>query len=184
MSDEKARKTCAFEVCCTCKNICCQDAKPPLTQKRQKIIEDYLKKQKLSIERPFSYERYSFASVDKLGFCLFHSKQTGKCLVHEVKPETCRAGPITFDINSQTGKVEWYMKTPETCALVKRLLENSNLFQAHFDAAREQLLSLIDELDAEALQALLKIEEPQTFRIGEDDLPMEILEKLGACKNR
>jgi Fe-S-cluster containining protein len=179
MSDENMRKTCAFEVCCTCKSICCQDAKPPLTLKRQKIIKDYLKKQKIRIEKPFSREHYSFPSVDKLGFCLFYDKKTGKCLVHEVKPETCRAGPVTFDINCQTGKVKWYLKKPEICALVGEMGENPVLLREHFEVARQELLRLICELNAEALRALLKIEEPETVKIGEDDLPKEVLEKLG-----
>jgi len=178
MSDKNMRKTCNFEVCRTCKNICCQDAKPPLTQKRQKIIKDYLKKQKLHIENPFLHESYSFSDVDKLGFCLFYNKKTGKCLVHDVKPETCRAGPVTFDVNCQTGKVEWYLKTPQICALVESLRENRVLFRAHFEVARRELLQLICELDVKALQALLKIEEPQTVKIGEDDLPKEVMEKL------
>jgi hypothetical protein len=29
------------------------------------------------------------------------------------------------------------------------------------------------------LQAILKIEEPQTVKIGEEDLPEEVMEKLG-----
>jgi len=179
LSDENARKTCAFEVCSTCKLVCCLDAKPPLTLKRQKIIMDYLKKHKLRIEKPFSHEHYSFPSVDDLGFCVFYNKKTGKCLVHPVKPETCRAGPVTFGINYQTGKVEWYLKTPEICALVKQLCESRDLLKEHFEVAREELLHLICELDAEALQTILKIEEPQTVKIGEDYLPLKVFEKHG-----
>jgi Fe-S-cluster containining protein len=179
MSDEIVRKTCAFEVCCRCKSICCQDAKPPLTLKRQKIIKDYLEKQKIHIDNLFSHEQYSFPAVDKLGFCLFYDRKTGKCLVHPVKPETCRAGPVTFDISCQTGKVEWYLKKPEICAFVEMLYENRDLFREHFKVAREEILRIICELDAEALRAILKIEEPQTFKIGEDALPKGVLEKLG-----
>ncbi len=179
MSDEIMRKTCAFEVCCRCKSICCQDAKPPLTLKRQKIIKDYLEKHKFHIENPFLSEQYSFPSFDKPGLCLFYDKKTGKCLVHQVKPETCRAGPVTFDINCQTGKVEWYLKKPEICALAKVLCENRDLFREHFKVAREEILQLVCELDAEALRAILKIEEPQTFKIGENALPKEVLDKLG-----
>jgi len=178
MSDEIVRKTCAFEVCCRCKSICCQDAKPPLTLKRQKIIENYLEKHQIHIETPFSHEQYSFPTVDKLGFCLCYDKKTGKCLVHPVKPETCRAGPITFDINRQTGKLEWYLKNYEVCALAEMLHKNHDLFKEHFKMAREEILRLICELDAEALRAILKIEEPKTFKIGEDDLPREVMEKL------
>ena len=98
--------------------------------------------------------------------------------MHNVKPETCRAGPVTFDINCQTGKVEWYLKTPQICALVESLCENRVLFREHFEVARRELLQLICELDVKALQALLKIDEPQTVKIGEDDLPKEVIEKL------
>jgi len=174
MSNEDVRKTCNFDVCCTCKTICCQDAKPPLTKKRQKIIEDYLKTQKRHIEEPFSHESYSFPSVDKLGFCVFYSNDTGKCVVHPVKPETCRAGPVTFDINRKTGKVEWYLKKTPICAFAGELYADDASFKEHFKVAREELLHLICELDAEALRAILKIEEPQTFKIGEDDLPKEV----------
>jgi hypothetical protein len=56
---------------------------------------------------------------------------------------------------------------------------NDDLFRAHHKAAKEEILRLICELDSEALQAILKIEEPQTVKIGEDDLPAAIVEKLG-----
>jgi hypothetical protein len=99
--------------------------------------------------------------------------------VHPVKPETCRAGPVTFDINCRTRKVEWYLKTPEVCALARILRGNDNLFRAHFRVAKEEILRLIYELEPKALQAILKIEEPQTVKIGEDDLLMGVIEKLG-----
>ena len=178
MPDEIVRKTCSFDVCCRCKRVCCQDAKPPLTLKRQKMMEDYLERQKIRVENPFSHEKYSFPTVDKIGFCAFYIKKTGKCLVHPVKPETCRAGPVTFDINRLTRKVEWYLKTSEKCALAKALYEDDDLFREHFEAARAEILRLIRELDAEALRAILLIEEPQTFKIGEDALPEEAMEKL------
>ena len=114
-----------------------------------------------------------------MGFCVFYDKDTRKCIVHSVKPETCRAGPVTFDINRRTRKVEWYLKTAEVCALAKTLYENDNLFREHFKVAKEEMLRLICELDSKALQAILKIEEPQTVKIGEDDLPEEVMEKLG-----
>jgi len=179
MSDEIMKKTCSFDVCCQCKGGCCQDVKPPLTLERKKIIEDYLREQRIRVEHPFVNEAYSFPAVDAIGFCVFYGKDTRKCLVHPVKPETCRAGPVTFDINCRTRKVEWYLKTAEVCALAKTLYGNDNLFRAHFNVAKEEILRLICDLDSKALQAILKIEEPQTVKIGEDDLPAEVMEKLG-----
>jgi hypothetical protein len=75
--------------------------------------------------------------------------------------------------------VEWFLKKNEVCALAKRLCENEALLKAHFTVARAELLQLIRELDAEALRAILLIEEPQTSKIGEDDLPKEVMQKLG-----
>ena len=179
MSEDDMGTTYSFDVCCQCKSICCQDANPPLTLKRKKLIKKYLKEQRIRVENPFTNEAYSYPAVDAMGFCVFFDKDTRKCLVHPVKPETCRAGPMTFDINCRTRKVEWYLKTAEACALAKTLCKNGNLFGKHFEVAREQLLQLICELDSKALQAILKIEEPQTVKIGEDDLPKEVMEKLG-----
>jgi Fe-S-cluster containining protein len=179
MSDEIIRKTCFFDVCCLCKSGCCQSVNPPLTLERKKLIEDYLKEQKIHIENPFAHEAYSYPAVDAMGFCVFYDKDTRKCLVHPVKPETCRAGPVTFDINCHTQKIEWHLKTAEACKLAKALCENSSQFENHFEAAREQLLRLICGLDPKALQAILKVEEPQTVKIGEEDLPEEVMEKLG-----
>ncbi len=179
MSDDAVKKTCSFDVCCQCTRSCCQDAKPPLTLKRKKIIADYLQKLKIQIAQPFVNAAYSFPTVDAAGFCVFYNKNTKQCLVHLVKPETCRAGPITFDINRHTRKVEWYLKTTEICALAQALRENDTAFKEHFQVAKSELLQLIRELDSKALEAILKIEEPQTVKIGEDDLPKEAKAKLG-----
>jgi Fe-S-cluster containining protein len=179
MSDDAVRKTCAFDVCCQCKNGCCQNVNPPLTLKRKKLIRDYLREQKICVENPFTNEAYSYPAVDANGFCVFYDKTTRKCLVHPVKPETCRAGPVTFDVNSHTRKVEWYLKTAEVCALAKILCGNGDSFKTHFKVAREELLRLVCGLDSKALQAILKIEEPQTVKIGEEDLPKEVIKKLG-----
>lgn len=178
MSNEIEKKTCASDICFKCTDTCCQDAKPPLTRKRQKIIEEHIKKQQLKIKKPFSHDQYSFPEFDESRICVFHDKKTRSCLVHAVKPETCRAGPITFDINRQTGKLEWYLKTAEICPLARVLHNDSSLFTEHFKVAREEILRLVCELDGEALGAILKIEEPQTFKIGEEDLPKEVLAKL------
>ena len=179
MSDDALRETCAFDVCYQCKSGCCQSVNPPLTLKRKKLIRDYLREQKIRVDNPFTNEAYSYPAVDANGFCVFYDKTTRKCLVHPVKPETCRAGPVTFDVNRRNQKVEWYLKTAEVCALAKLLRENSNLFRAHFKVAREELLRLIYGLNSKALQAILKIEESQTVKIGEEDSPKEVIKKLG-----
>ena len=178
MADNIVRKTCSLDVCYHCKDGCCQRVRPPLTLERKKLIKNYLKKQKIRADNLFTNGEYSFPVEDSLGFCVFYCKDTRKCLVHQVKPETCRAGPITFDINRRTRKVEWHLKTAEICALAQTLHGNEAAFKAHWKVAKNELLRLICKLDSRALEAILKIEEPHTVKIGEDDLPNEAKEKL------
>lgn len=172
-------KTYSFDVCSQCKIICCQDAKPPLTESRKKIIKAYLEKQKIAIKKPFNKEQYSYPSVDDKVFCAFLDKQTQRCVVHPVKPETCVSGPITFDINFQTKKVEWFIKKRELCAFAGVLYDNKAALKDHFEVAKKELTRLICELNPEELKVIVKIPEPLTFKIGEDDLPAEVVKKLG-----
>ena len=150
-----------------------------MTSERKKIIENYLKKNGATFHHPFTRTSYSFPSVDAMGFCVFYDKQTKQCLVHHVKPETCRAGPVTFDINCRTQKVEWHLKKAEICELAKKLYENDVQFKEHLNVAKKELSRLICGLDSDDLRAILKIEEPQTFKIGEEELPKEVGSKLG-----
>lgn len=179
MPEDNKGTTYSYDVCSECKIVCCQYAKPPVSESRKKILKEYLKKQKINVEKPFSKESYSYPSVDEQVLCIFNSKETKKCLVHSVKPETCRAGPITFDINFKTKKVEYFLKKSEICAYAGELFKNKAAFNDHFEVAKKEIIRLIKELDADELRVLMKIEEPQTFKVGEDDLPIEVVRKLG-----
>ena len=99
--------------------------------------------------------------------------------MHQVKPETCRAGPVTFDIDFATEKIEWFLKKSEICPLAGVLYENPAIFKGHFEAAKTEIMPLVQQLSADELRAIVKIEEPYTFKIGEDDLPLEVAKKLG-----
>jgi hypothetical protein len=138
-----------------------------------------LEKRKINVQKPFAKANYSYPAVDEFLFCRFFNKETGKCSVHPVKPETCVAGPVTFDVNFSTRKVEWFLKKGEICALAATLHSNRVAFKKHFEIAKKQLTQLICELDPEELRTIAKIDEPQTFKIGEDDLPLEVIKKLG-----
>jgi Fe-S-cluster containining protein len=179
MPEDNKGTTYSYNVCSECKIICCQDAKPPLSESRKKILKEYIEKQKIKVEKPFTKENYSYPSVDETLLCKFNSKETKRCLVHRVKPETCRAGPITFDINFKTKKVEYFLKKSEICAYAGDLYKNKADFQTHYEAAKKEIMRLIKELDADELLELTKIEEPQTFKVGEEDLPASVVKKLG-----
>lgn len=171
--------TYSFDVCGQCKSICCQDAKPPLSEKRKKIISEHLQKRKINFKTLFAKERYSYPAEDEEVYCLLFNKKTGKCMVHPVKPETCVSGPITFDINFKTKKVEWFLKKSEICAYAGLLFNDKAAFSKHFNEAKKQIITLIDELSPEELRAIVTVEEPQTFKVDEDDLSPEAVKKLG-----
>jgi len=179
MHEDDDGTTYSYSVCKHCENGCCQDAKPPLSEKRKKIIKEYLEKHEINVQNPFVKAGYSYPAVDEFLFCGFFDKETRKCAVHPVKPETCVAGPVTFDINLSTKKVEWFLKKSEICTFAPILYSNRVAFEKHFEIAKKQLTRLICELNGEELGAVLKIDEPQTFKIGEDDLPLEVIKKLG-----
>jgi hypothetical protein len=178
LSDDRTGKTYSFDVCSECKMMCCQGANPPLSAKRKKIIIAYLKKECTYSAVVFDDEAYSHPKADSQEYCVLYNRDTGKCRVHSVKPETCVAGPITFDINLQAGKVEWFLKKGSICAFAQKLYADDTKFHEHFEAVKPEIIRLICELDAEALRAILKIPEPETFKVGENELPLEVRKKL------
>jgi uncharacterized protein len=182
MPEDNKGTTYSFDVCSQCKSICCQDAKPPLTENRKKIIKNTLKEQKTKIEKLFAKEDYCYPAVDELVFCRLFNKKTGKCSVHPFKPETCVAGPVTFDINFSTKKVEWFLKKSELCAFAGVLYSDKAAFKVHLEAAKKELTDLIRQLGADELRAIVRIAEPQTFKVGEDDLPLDVKKKLGLAQ--
>jgi len=179
MTEDNKGTTYSYDVCSGCKIICCQDAKPPLSESRKKILKEYLGKQKINVDKIFTKESYSYPSVDEQVLCIFNSKETKRCIVHSVKPETCRAGPITFDINFKTKKVQYFLKKTEICAYAGELFKNKTAFKEHYEVAKKEVMHLIEELSADELRELMKIDEPQTFKVGEDYLPFDVVKKLG-----
>jgi hypothetical protein len=134
--------------------------------------------QDLRVNKPFETTEYVFPRETKDGFCVFFDKETRRCRVYAVKPETCVAGPITFDINLQTGKIEFYLKLERVCPLAGTLKKDMSALEKHMTSAKRELLTLVGELDAEALTAILQIDEPETWKIGEASLSKDILERL------
>lgn len=177
---EGGRQSNFFETCSRCKtnNCCCLGTRPPINSKRRKIIEAYLKKKKIPIESPFVYEGYFFPRENPDGYCIFFENEAKRCLIHPAKPETCVAGPITFDINIGRKKIEWYIKRRKICPLAHFIYEDKNLLWNHFEAARRELLRLVADLDPEELVVILRKEEPDTFKIDEESLRTSILSKL------
>jgi Fe-S-cluster containining protein len=149
-----------------------------VTSERRKIIEAYLKAEKMPIEDPFEEAEYVFPKLDADGYCIFHDKKTRECVIHPVKPETCVAGPMTFDVNVKTGRIEWFMKMEKICQLAGTAYKDEELRRKHLESAKKEILRLVKELDSKALKAILKKDEPETFKIDEENIGKETLRKL------
>jgi len=132
----------------------------------------------MQIKNAFDIEDYVFPKLDTDGYCVFHDKNTRKCLVHPVKPETCVAGPITFDINAETGKIEWFVKMENICPLAGRVYNNKSLLKKHVGSAKKEISRLVRDLDSQHLRAILKRDEPETFKIDEDKADERVLARV------
>jgi hypothetical protein len=137
-----------------------------------------LKERKIHVEDAFVNEEYVFPRLNPDGYCIFHDKETRKCIIHPVKPETCVAGPITFDINTKTNKIEWFIKMEKICPLAECVYQDKASLKKHIESAKRELRRLINELDSQALKAILKKDEPETFKIAENGIDKHILVKL------
>ncbi len=146
--------------------------------KRIRAIKSYLSAEKLAIDASFERTEYVFPAETSEGYCIFFNRETERCMIHLVKPETCTAGPVTFDINVEKGTVEWYLKTENICRLSGVLYRDAGRLRRHLESAKREINALIKNLSKKELLAILCIEEPETFKIGEDPLDAEVLVKL------
>jgi Fe-S-cluster containining protein len=179
-SDKAKRQENFFDVCSNCQThwSCCHETTPPITLRRKKIIETFLKQNKINLENAFAREGHVFPKLDSDGYCIFHDRKTKKCLVHPVKPETCVAGPITFDINVKTGKIEWFVKMDTICPLAGLVYRDKASLEKHLQSAKKEISRLVKETDAQDLKAILKKDEPETFKIGESKTSKRTLNNL------
>ena len=153
-----------FEICSRCGGICCKDANPPLSKRRI----DILLKNGVKIEE-IVFEKYAHPKAGEDGFCIFF--ENGKCRIHDFKPETCVAGPFTFDLRGEI--LEIYLKKEEICPLVGFLKKNRNAYKEQFRKAVANIVQLILDLDKKSLEEILKIEEPETIKVSSIHLRLE-----------
>ena len=132
----------------------------------------------MNVENAFAKGGHVFPRLVSDGYCIFHDRKTKKCLVHPVKPETCVAGPITFDINVKTGKIEWFVKMEKICPLAGRVYRDKRSLEKHVESAKKEISRLVKKIDAQDLEAILKKDEPETFKISENKISERVLNKL------
>ena len=174
----KPREADFYLICKGCPDGCCTGVRPPLTLERQQKIREYVKTNDITVEDLFENGKYVFPRETEGGRCIFLELSTKRCKIHPVKPETCVAGPITFDVDTETGKIEWFLKTDKVCLLAAPLYKDRAEYAKHVRSAKKEILRLLRGLDANALRAVLTVEEPDTVKVDEDNAPPEVLAKL------
>lgn len=137
---------------------CCFEARPPLSQKRIDIL----------MENGVSPDAVEFAGYKRLrlgqdGFCVLFLN--GKCSIHEIKPETCVAGPFTFDITGDLLQI--FLKRESICPMVRFLRANRKAYDALFETSVEKIMDLIRSVPEEEMAEILRIEEPETDLVAE-----------------
>jgi len=158
-------------VCSSCHldGCCCLEARPPLTADRIRLL----------LASGLSPEAIEFAGYSRLklkpdGYCVMY--QQNKCNIHWVKPETCVAGPFTFDVKGSL--LEIYLKRETICPLTKFLRENEEAYRGLFDAAIEKITDLVRALPPSELVEVCKIEELKMDLVAE----VRLQESENLCK--
>ena len=137
---------------------CCFDARPPLSQERIDIL----------LKNGGSADAVEFAGYKRLrlkpdGFCVLF--QDGKCSIHSIKPETCVAGPFTFDMKGNILQI--FIKRESICPMVRFLKANRKAFDGLFEASVERIMELVDKVPPLEMAEILKIDEPETDLVAE-----------------
>jgi len=137
---------------------CCFEARPPLSQERI----DILQKNGIS-EDAVEFAGYKRLRLKQDGFCvLFHN---GKCSIHSIKPETCVAGPFTFDIKDNVLQI--FLKRESICPMVRFLKSNRKAYDGLFETSVENIMHLVKSIPAAEMAEILKIEELETDLVAE-----------------
>jgi uncharacterized protein len=141
-----------------CGGHCCVDAHPPVSQS----CSERLLAAGISPDM-FEYTGYKRLKVRENGVCVL-SRQ-GKCRIHTVKPETCRAGPFTFDVEGDM--IGIFLKYERICSLVKLLKEIPEAYQQQYDQAVKSITHLVGNLTPDEIDAICCIDEPDTEKVSE-----------------
>lgn len=152
----------AEAVCLQCGGRCCTDAHPPLSGRgyhlliSQGIPED-----------AFEWRGYHAIRTREDGTCIFCNGN--RCSIHSIRPETCRAGPFTFDVKGEV--IEIFLKYETICPVVRLLKEVPEAYEHQFALAKKSITRLVLDLTDEELSAICRIEEPSTEKVA--DIPRE-----------
>ena len=140
---------------------CCFEARPPLSRERFDIL------QKNGVaEEAVEFAGYTRLRLKQDGFCVLF--KNGKCSIHSIKPETCIAGPFTFDIKDKVLQI--FLKRESICPMVRFLKANRKAYDGLFETSVENIMHLVNSIPASEMAEILKIEEPETDLVAEIQL--------------
>jgi hypothetical protein len=73
-------------------------------------------------------------------------------------------------MNKKSGRIEYYIKMEKICQLAAVVYRDKELLEKHLESAKKEIVRLVDGLTHEQLEAILKKDEPETFKIDEDPI--------------
>ena len=116
---------------------CCFEARPPLSQERIDIL----------LKNGVSADAVEFAGYKRLrlkpdGFCVLF--QDGKCSIHSIKPETCVAGPFTFDMKGNTS-CRYSSRERASAPWSDFLKANRKAYDGLFETSVEKIMDLVNK---------------------------------------
>jgi len=140
---------------------CCFEARPPLSQERIDILTG----------NGVDPDAIEFAGYRRLklrqdGFCILF--RDGKCSIHSIKPETCVAGPFTFDIVGK--KLQIFLKQETICPMVRFLKADRKAYDSLFEVSVQKIMDLVAAIPSSEMAEILKIEESETDLVAEIEL--------------
>jgi uncharacterized protein len=148
----------AEAICMHCGGLCCNDAHPPISGNcYQRLVGQGVP------EDSFEWRGYRAVRTRADGTCILCNGS--RCAIHTIKPETCRAGPFTFDVKGDV--IEIFLKYESICPVVRLLEEEPEAYEHHFALAKKSITHLVANLTEEELAAICRIEEPETVKVAE-----------------
>jgi Fe-S-cluster containining protein len=153
----------AEAICMNCGGNCCTGANPPISEQtyrrllKEGLPEDFFEKN--------GYRRMR-SRADGTCVCW----KGGKCSIHGIKPETCRAGPFTFDVKGD--RIEIFLKFESICPIVRLLREVPAAYEQQYSVAVTNISRLVADLPDDELAVICCIDEPETEKVA--DIPKDL----------
>ncbi len=148
----------AEAICLKCDGHCCHGAQPPISEYcYRRLVGEGI------AESVFETNGYRYVRTREDGRCMLQNG--GKCSIHTIKPETCIAGPFTFDVKGDV--IEIFLKFESICPLVRLLKDVPEAYGQQYAAAARSITRLVSNLSDDELAVICRIDEPETVKVAE-----------------